>query len=464
MLPDDVLLEIFDFYLIKFQHLDFRDHYNHGMKEPWISLVHVCRRWRSLVFGSPRRLNLQLQLLFDYKRSVTRTLDIWPALPLVIQGFVLEKSVDDIIAELKHCDRIHKINLHCVGDIPVRTENFWAAMQVPFPELESLTLSSSGASYVPVLPDSILGGSAPRLRLLTLDSISFPGLPNLLLSTTHLVKLYLDISRSGYISPEAMATCLSVLTSLEKLYIRFNSAQISPDQESRPHLTRSILPALKNFSFRGVLEYLEGLVARINTPRLSYLSTKFFNYIGSDFVTPELNQFISRTPMLGTYDEARLIFYDDEDARVVLRQSHTRPSDHRVVEVRICSKRQISTISTLAQICTLSLRHLLTMQKLYIDRDTFSQHVWKDPDNTEWSDLLLPFTAVKDLYLSQAFSPHIVLALQERTGGRTTEVLPALQNVFLEGFQPSEPVEKRIAEFISARQLTNHPVVISVWD
>jgi hypothetical protein len=28
--------------------------------EVWQVLVHVCRRWRSIVFGSPRRLNLQL--------------------------------------------------------------------------------------------------------------------------------------------------------------------------------------------------------------------------------------------------------------------------------------------------------------------------------------------------------------------------------------------------------------------
>jgi hypothetical protein len=76
---------------------------------------------------------------------------------------------------------------------------------------------------------------------------------------------------------------------------------------------------------------------------------------------------------------------------------------------------------------------------------------------------LLPFTTVKNLYLSKLFSTRIALVLQELTGGRTTEVFPALQNVLLEGFQPSEPVEEGIAQFISARQLTNHHVSISVW-
>ena len=48
MLPDDVLLEIFDFIVEEEGRrgkVDF---------EKWHTLVHVCRRWRSLVFGSPR--------------------------------------------------------------------------------------------------------------------------------------------------------------------------------------------------------------------------------------------------------------------------------------------------------------------------------------------------------------------------------------------------------------------------
>jgi hypothetical protein len=40
-----VLLEIFDFYVFE---------------ESWETLIHVCRRrrWRYVVFGSPRRLDL----------------------------------------------------------------------------------------------------------------------------------------------------------------------------------------------------------------------------------------------------------------------------------------------------------------------------------------------------------------------------------------------------------------------
>jgi hypothetical protein len=164
-------------------------------------------------------------------------------------------------------------------------------------------------SCVPVLPDSFLGGSAPRLRYLALVSVPFPGLSTLLLSATHLVQLYLHgIPHSGYVSPEAMATCLSALTSLETLQLEFESPQSCPDQGNRrsPPPTRFILPALIAFWFKGVNEYLEDLVSWIDSPRLYRLSTTFFNDI--DFNTPELNQFTSRTSTLGAYDEARLIF------------------------------------------------------------------------------------------------------------------------------------------------------------
>jgi hypothetical protein len=105
------------------------------------------------------------------------------------------------------------------------------------------------------------------------------------------------------------------------------------------------------------------------------------------------------------------------------------------------------------------------MENLYIYENLYSPPNWKDDiENAEWLDLLLPFTAVKNLYVSKQFSSRITPALLELTEGRTTEVLPALQNVLLEGFQPSEPVQEGITQFISARGLTNHPVAISVWD
>jgi hypothetical protein len=212
-------------------------------------------------------------------------------------------------------------------------------MQAPFPELAGLYLSIIEFSIMPapVLPDSFLDGSAPRLRRLYLRGIPFPGLPNLLMSATHLVDLWLlNIPYPRLDLPEAMAACLPTLNSLESLHLEFKSSE---DSEPQPNCksrrlsppTRSVLPTLKNFQFKGVVKYLEIFVARINAPhwQLYRLSTAFFNDI--DFDTPELKQFISRTPTFGTCNEACFIF-DTRKGLLRLRQSH--PS-HLTVE---CSK------------------------------------------------------------------------------------------------------------------------------
>jgi len=67
MLPDDVLVEIF-FYVNIATIFDWDrdrdwdwDWDWRSVKNPWLALVHVCRRWRYLVLASPRRLNLRLE-------------------------------------------------------------------------------------------------------------------------------------------------------------------------------------------------------------------------------------------------------------------------------------------------------------------------------------------------------------------------------------------------------------------
>ena len=315
---------------------------------------------------------------------------------------------------------------------------------------------------MPVLPDSFLGQSAPRLRYLTLTSIPFPGLPKLLLSATHLVNLWLiNIPHSGYISPEAMATCLSMLTSLTTLQLEFESPQSGPDFKIRRPFptTRSILPSLTDFWFKGVNEYLEEFVARIDAPRFYQLSITFFS--DTEFNTPELIRFINRSSTFKALNEAHVVF--DSHLTWVNFQSQAPYLKH--FEVKISCREPDWQLSSLTQICTSSSPLLSAIGSLFIYEPMDSQLDWKDGiENIEWLELLLPFTAVKSLYLSKQFAPRIAPALQETAEGGTTEVLPNLQSLYLEGFQPSESVQEGIRQFISARQLTNRPVAISIWE
>src|SRR5258708_11173038 len=174
------------------------------------------------------------------------------------------------MAALEHNDRICEISLWHVSSLEL--EEVLASMQKPCPVLTDLTIrwrDDYGAA--PIVPESFLGGSAPRMRHLRLNYIPFPGLPKLLLSATHLVTLDLwGIPNSGYFTPEAIVTGLSTSTSLEEFMLEFESPLSRPKRESRrpPPFTPSILPALPRFCFRGAREYLEELVPRIDTPLL----------------------------------------------------------------------------------------------------------------------------------------------------------------------------------------------------
>ncbi len=449
LLPDDLLLEIFDFYM------DMIPLYGVKMKiEAWHPLVHVCRRWRNVVFGSPRRLNLRL--FCTAKTPARDTLDVWPTLPLLISGNMsLTSGADDIIVALGQSNRVCQVDLSGLEER--QSDKVLAAMQVPFPQLTWLRLFSNSETP-PAIPDSFLDGSAAHLRFFQLNGIPFPGLPKLLLSTTHLVELFLsNIPHSGYFSPETMVGLLSVLSSLESLYLRFQSPQSRPDWVNRrlPPSNRSVIPALKYFEFKGVIEYLEDLVTYIDAPQLGYFHIAFFNQI--DFDGPRLAQFISHTPALGD-DEAHVEF-DDSTASVRLS---SRSFTNMKSAIEISCREPDWQLSSVAQICNSCLPPLSITEYLYIEH-RYSRLVWKNDaiEDILWLELLLPFPAVKNLYVSKDFAPGIVAALQEIVG---TEVLPSLQNIFVKGLEPSGPFQENIGQFVAARQLSGHAIAISVWN
>jgi len=200
MLTDNVLVEIFDF---------CRKDYNHYLSHVWnwYLLVHVCRRWRQIVFASPRRLNLQI--LCTEGTPVRKDLGIWPAIPIAVQygddasGIqVSPNDEDDVIAALEHPDRVCHVRLCIMGS---QLGKIATAMQEPFPMLTRLSISSFDGN-VPVIPSGFLGGSAPCLQEIELYGVPFPALPTLLLSASDLVELKLrNVPPAGYISPEAMA-------------------------------------------------------------------------------------------------------------------------------------------------------------------------------------------------------------------------------------------------------------------
>ena len=428
----------------------------------WQTLVHVCRKWRTIVYGSPRRLHLQL--ICSNETPVRKTLDVWPSLPIIMKYYEPPASdVDNVVAALEHHDRLCDVTLWNVPS--PQLEEFSAVMKEPFPALTHLWLKSNDDETAPVhvIPDSFLGGSAPRLRLLFLKRVPFPGLPKLLLSATGLVHLELhNIPHSGHIPPETIATCISTSTGLKRLVLKFESPRSRPLRASRrsPPQSRSVLSALIDFSFSGVSEYLDDLVARIDAPLLTYMSITFFHQL--TLHTPRLTQFIRRTPTLKLNDQTQArVQFSGLGVDCVLPRKGTKG-----LLLGVSCRQSDWQLSSLSQICTSSFPQALiqTVEHLYIQERTHPRPRWQDDIETnDWLEILHPFMAVKNLYLSKEFAPRIAPSLQELVGHRATQTLPALQNLFVENLHPSGPVQDDIGKFVAARQVSDHPITISSW-
>jgi len=444
-LPDEALLEIFGF------------HMAHPLPPPsyedaWHTLVHVCRRWRYLVFCSPCSLDLRLACV---NRRLVKTLDIWPELPIVLRvhygKMVQPPSVTDVISVFQRRDRVCKIS---IDDGPNSLLKEVATMTEPFPELIELELSSSEA---PILPDSFLGGSVPRLQSLTLWGIPFPAIGKLLLSTRDLVTLSLGfIPPSGYISPEAMVAILSELTRLKSLYLcSFESPQFWTHRASQrpPALTRVVLPALTTFHYSINSEYLEDMVSQIDAPLDSINVTLFDQPV---FDIPLLRDFIGRTKILDAPHQVDACF-SIGNAKITLFQ-RKEDIDFKVLDLVIFYSTHDPHTSSLAQSCSSFLPLLPSLEHLGISG--YLPSGGQDVEAKQWMELLRPFITVEALVLDESAVFSVAPALQKLVGERVMEGLPALQTIFLEGFQSWIPVPEGIGKFIAARELSGRPVIV----
>ncbi|KAI9512607.1 hypothetical protein F5148DRAFT_1161508 [Russula earlei] len=427
----NVLLEIFDFSRCGATGDDW-----------WHTLVHVCRRWRHVIFGSSHRLNLRL--VCTQVTPVKKMLDVWPALPLVIVADNrLLRGVDNIISALENRllnYRVCEIHIADMQDSSL-LQRFAGVMQEPFPALTCLECWSINTS-VPVLPNSFLGGDAPRLRTLRV-------LRKLPLSSPDLVNLHL--SKMSYISPKAMVKCLSGLNRLETVHLGFHSPLSRPDPASRlaPPPTRVALLNVTSLSFSGVSEYLEDLVAQIDIPLLDRLSVTFFNQLIFD--VSQLPQLIGRIERFNLLERA-IITFSERLVKVSLA-GDPETADHTNIELGISCTTPEWQVSSIAQIC--SSYPFSTLERL----DVCPDGDWPpDMESTQWLELLHPFTSVKKMYLSKEFGPYVTPTIRELNG--VAEILPALESLFLLGFQPSRPVQESIKQFVAERQLSGQHVIV----
>jgi hypothetical protein len=415
------------------------------------------------VFHSPLRLHLEL--VCNANTPVKKTLDVWPrSFPIVIEESRLRLPLSgaNIIAALEHHDRVSIIDLETTSTVLKR---LYKVMKKPYPVLTRLYLHIR-KSAAPVLRDTFLGGSAPRLESLSLIGIPFPALPKLLPSCHDLVEVHLvDLPNTGYVLPEAMATALSALTKLKFVHIGFESPASRPDPASRPPFTRAVLPALTRLVFHGASEYFEDLVARIDTPVIVSVDTLFFNQL--DFDIPHFLQFIGRTQIPGSFEEAKLDFYDWV---LYIHVGHRNPPGGKefqiALEIGILCYALDWQVGCLAQICGKISPFLSNVERLHIDTSHPDREVisdWKDyVDNPQWLELFHAFSALQHMRIPHRPSGIIASALLELTGESVMDTLPMLRHLYLPS--PSASTQQAMQPFISSRQHSNHPITVHLTE
>ena len=455
-LPDDVLLEIFEIHLGKDDPDKIDDDHNY---DEWQTLVHVCRRWRCIVFASPRRLDLKLYC--TPQRSVdSKTLDIWPVLPIFLNtnGAESREDMNNVIAALRHHNRVCRIHFSIQFKVSLLEE--FAAMDEPFPALTTLWLFSSRHN-LPVLPESFLGGCAPRLRSIYLYGIPYPSIGTLLSSTTNLVKLALQhIPHSGYISPETIVCCLSISPRLESISLGFQYSRSRAHRTNRhqPPLTRLVFPNLTYLCFLGDIEYLEDILSQIETPMFTQSDFYFLNQLVFD--TALLGHFIRRTETFMTINIARVEFMDGF-IQVILEREEKTNNNREVLHLEIKCKALDWQLSAVAQILNSFSSSLPALETLnvVVSHEDFQDEV----EVIQWREFLHLFTSVKTITLRSEDPVQLIApALQEFGGERATQLLPALQNLFLKTFssRPSGSLHEAIERFIAARQFYGQPVIL----
>ncbi|KAN0134720.1 hypothetical protein V8E53_007505, partial [Lactarius tabidus] len=437
-------------------------------------LAHVCQRWRYLIFASASRFDLEL--VCSPGIPVGNTLGSLPAIPIVIKyhSEVSSKDTDNAIAALKYPDRVRRITLS--GVTRALWEKLDAAMQELFPALTHLSLTGprDQDERVPVLPLKLLGGGTLSLRELYLQGISYPALPQFLLSVRDLVKLnFIQIPPSCYISPEKMLTGLAGLTRLESLSIAFLRPSILTnllmDQRlTAPEAPTVHLPALDFFWFKGFCEYLEGLLAQIDAPQFLVRS----EYLKSPEISTVQVRFIPWTDIwcCGSTSSKLINFTCKFNTSGMVRGVLHAVQLFQQISASLTNIANLTLVGPAPASADPPFGGSLYGGSRFAG-SLFGETLFGRPllelpgvqdsiDHIDWIGLFRPFTGVNKLCLRGELSENVIHALELVRGDMTAKLLPALRALKFIREQPTVSVD----QFVSTRQKAGRPVSVSYPD
>jgi hypothetical protein len=470
-LSDDVLLKIFCYYL-------------DTSPQCWPMLVHICRRWRHIIFASQRVLHLRL--FCTYRTPVLKSLDCWPALPIVVEyGGALEldplASEDEanIMVALKRSDRVHSIRLNLTNPLLEKL----SAIKTTFSQLEDLVLQARDNLPLPLpVPDSLSWGR--RIRSLELTRVTFSALPQLLYSSRELVHLHLhEVLYPLHSSPKVLADALHWKLQLRSLSLHLPPITNPIAASSLPR-RRAFLDALTRVNFIGIAEYLEDFVAILDAPHLEDIEIVLFNE--SIPRLSNLIEFLDRITMHKSHRRAEILFSQN-----TLSISLTQPGAPTRFKLQLLCKALDTQLMTMIHILS-QLRYysfLLNVKDLriavtqessqddlwtmelsrqgclhrsaavpslseYLHSDVVLQSIQED---SCWSELIDSFWGAEQLHLAGNYSTKIVGALvRQRRWRRCLHKLYIRQP----GPQHAAPLRSAVVTLMTSRRLSGHPIEV----
>jgi hypothetical protein len=248
-----------------------------------------------------------------------------------------------------------------------------------------------------------------------------------------------------HVSPATFVNAISGMSQLQSLSLHFLSTAnhiISP----LPSGDRIILPALTRFNFRGINTYLEGLVARIDSPGLKDIEITFFHK--RIFDVSKLSEFIDRIEM------QKLLFRADIlSSERAISISLTQLGDPTCLKVQVLCETLSVQVYSMAQICSHFSAFISRVEDLCINLTRPPRR--KDSvDGGQWLDLMDSFTGVKWFYLAGILSKNVVLALQPSERWRKT-MLPVLHKLRIQEPEPHDAsLRKAVVSFMYSRRLS----------
>ena len=396
----------------------------------WPGLVHTCRKWRHIVFTSQRAL--RLRLFCTHGTPVQKSLDCWPALPIVVQyGGSLEldppapEDEANIMAALKQSDRVISINLTVTATL----QTMLSTIESPFSELEDLCLLSQDSVRCLTQPSGLRSGQwGTRLRSLRLTRITFLELTQLLYSSRNIVDLQLhEVLYLSDFSTEALMNAFSGMTQLRSLSLHFLPATYHFPTFFQSG-KRVALPSLTRFDFRGISNFLNGLVSAVDAPRLGDIEVTCVNESISDSDLSALFEFIDRIKMHESPRRADIIFSEHD-----ITISFTRPGVRTCLLLKLLCEPLTVQISSMARICIQFSAFLSNVEDLRINAKQRSTH---DAYHESWLESVNLFIGGKWLKVSGNLSSDIVNSLhpqhyrgQRETGLRHVSLMEAIASL-----------------------------------